>query len=126
MLPSPGRFPYSAITRRPDFDWPGGKRLALHFALNLEHFAYNQGLGVSYSPGLPHPNTYNWAWREYGNRVGGWRLLALLEEHGVPATVLLNTECYEHCPQLVAAYRAAGAEMVAHGRTNSTHPNELD
>ena len=40
--------------------------------------------------------------------------------------MLLNTECYEHCPQLVDAYRAAGTEFVAHGRTNSVHPNELD
>jgi hypothetical protein len=127
LLQSHDRFGYSAITERPDFSWPEGKRLAVYIALCMEHFSYGTGgLGLSYSPGLPHPNTYNWAWREYGNRVGGWRLLSLLEEHGVPVTVLLNTECYEHCPQLVAAYRAAGAEIVAHGRTNSTHPNELE
>ena len=127
LLPSHGRFDYSAITDRPDFSWPDGKRLAVYIALCLEHFSYGEGgLGLSYSPGLPHPNTYNWAWREYGNRVGGWRLLELFEQHRVPPTVLLNTECYEHCPELVAAYRAAGAELVAHGRTNSTHPNDLD
>jgi hypothetical protein len=127
LLPSHNRFGYSAITERPDFSWPEEKRLAVYIAVCMEHFSYGTGgLGLSYSPGLPHPNTYNWAWREYGNRVGGWRLLALLEQHEVPATVLLNTECYEHCPELVAAYRAAGAEIVGHGRTNSTHPNELD
>ncbi|HZQ03298.1 MAG TPA: polysaccharide deacetylase family protein [Gaiellaceae bacterium] len=127
MLPSHDRFPYSAITERPDFSWPDGKRLAVYVALCMEHFSYGSGgLGLSYSPGLPHPNTYNWAWREYGNRVGGWRLLELFERHDMPATVLVNSECYEHCPQLVAAYRSAGAELVAHGRTNSTHPNELD
>jgi hypothetical protein len=93
----------------------------------MEHFSYGEGgLGLSYSPGIPHPNTYNWAWREYGNRVGGWRLLELFTQHGVPLTVLLNTECYEHCPELVDAYRAAGTEFVAHGRTNSLAPNELD
>ena len=127
MLASHGRFGYSPITARPDFSWPGGKRLAVYIALCLEHFSYGEGgLGLSYSPGLPHPNTYNWAWREYGNRVGGWRLLDLFEQHGVPPTVLLNSACYEHCPELVAAYRAAGAELVAHGQTNSTHPNDLD
>jgi allantoinase len=127
LLPSHDRFGYSAITERPDFSWPEEKRLAVYVAVCMEHFSYGSGgLGLSYSPGLPHPNTYNWAWREYGNRVGGWRLLALLEQHGIPATVLLNTECYAHCPELVAAYRAAGAEIVGHGRTNSTHPNDLD
>lgn len=126
MLPSHDRFGYSAITARPDFSWPEKKRLAVYVAVCMEHFCYGSGgLGLSYSPGIPHPNTYNWAWREYGNRVGGWRLLQLLEEHGVPPTVLLNTACYEHCPELVAAYRSAGAEIVGHGRTNSTHPNEL-
>ena len=38
------------------------------------------GSGLPYSPGLNHPNTYNWAWREYGNRVGGWRLIELFDE----------------------------------------------
>ena len=127
MFPTHGRFEYSPITGRQDFTWPDGRRLAVYVAVCLEHFSYNEGgLGLSYSPGLPHPNTYNWAWREYGNRVGGWRLLELLQQHGVPPTVLLNTECYDHCPQLVDAYRAAGTEFVAHGKTNSTHPNELD
>jgi hypothetical protein len=93
----------------------------------MEHFSYGEdGLGLSYSPGIPHPNTYNWSWREYGNRVGGWRLLDLFQQQGVPPTVLLNTECYEHCPELVDAYRDAGTEFVAHGRTNSVAPNELD
>jgi peptidoglycan/xylan/chitin deacetylase (PgdA/CDA1 family) len=127
MLPTHGRFDYSPITARPDFTWPGGKRLAVYIALCVEHFSYGKdGLGLSYSPGIPHPNTYNWAWREYGNRVGGWRLLTMFQEHGIRPTVLLNTECYEHCPELVDAYRAAGTEFVAHGRTNSIQPNELD
>jgi hypothetical protein len=127
MLPSHRRFEYSPITGRDDFSWPDGRRQAVYVAVCLEHFAYGEGgLGLPYSPGIPHPNTYNWAWREYGNRVGGWRLLEVLAQRGIPPTVLLNTECYEHCPELVDAYRAAGTEFVAHGRTNSVHPNELE
>jgi allantoinase len=125
-VPSHSRFSYSAIGSRPEFIWPSGARLAVYVAVALEHFSYDaDGLGLSYSPGLQHPNTYNWAWREYGNRVGGWRLLELLAQQAMPPTVLLNTACYEHCPELVDAYRGAGAEFVAHGRTNSIHPNEL-
>jgi allantoinase len=125
-LSSHDRFPYSAIGSRANFTWPNGARLAVYVAVALEHFSYDaDGLGLSYSPGLQHPNTYNWAWREYGNRVGAWRLLELLTQHGVAPTVLLNTACYDHCPELVSAYRGAGAEFVAHGRTNSIHPNEL-
>lgn len=126
MLPSHNRFEYSPITDRPDFTWPDGRRLALYIAVAIEHFPYNTGgLGISYSPGLRHPNTYNWAWREYGNRVGGFRLLDLLTEFHIRPTVLANGECFEHCPQLMTAYRAAGTEFVAHGLTNAQHPNGL-
>jgi hypothetical protein len=126
MLPSHGRFPYSPIGARPDFDWPDGRRLAVYLAVCIEHFSYGEGgLGLSLSPGLPHPNTYNWGWREYGNRVGGFRLLDLVSEHSVPPTALINSACYDHCPELLAAYREAGAEMVGHGRTNSLQPNGL-
>lgn len=125
MLNSHNRFPYSPIVGRPDFTWPEGKRLAVHLCLNLEHFAYNEGLGLSYSPGIPHPNTYNWAWREYGNRVGVWRIIALCDALGLPLSVLLNSECYAHCPQVIAALRARGDEIVGHGRTNSEHQNNF-
>ena len=126
MLASHDRFTYSPITERPDFTWPGGRRLAIHLSLNLEHFAYNEGLGLSYSPGIPHPNTYNWAWREYGNRVGVWRLLELFDTLGLPVSLLINSAIYDHCPTLVAAFRRRGDEIVGHGRTNSEHQNDFD
>lgn len=119
------RFPYSAIDARPDFTWPGGKRLAVYTALALEHFSYGEG-GISYSPGINSPNTYNYGWREYGNRVGGWRLLDLFEECKQPLSILLNTACYEHCPELVAACVEKGHEIIAHGQTNSEHPGNMD
>ncbi|APZ51150.1 polysaccharide deacetylase family protein [Salipiger abyssi] len=119
------RFPYRAITDRPDFSWPGGKRLAVYTALCVEHFSYGTGGGLPYSPGLDHPNSYNWGWREYGNRVGGWRLMELYEEYKLPLSVLLNTACYDHCPELIRAFAARGDEIVAHGQTNSEHPNQL-
>jgi peptidoglycan/xylan/chitin deacetylase (PgdA/CDA1 family) len=127
MLPTPGLFPYAGIHDRPKLEWPEGKRLAVYTALCVEHFSYGSGgLGLAYSPGLGQPNNYNWGWREYGNRVGGWRLIDLFDEHRLPLTVLLNTACYDHCPALVAAFRARGAEIVAHGRTNSEHANGMD
>ena len=126
MFASHNRFEYSPITERVDFTWPEGRRLALYIAVAIEHFPYNEGgLGLSYSPGLPHPNTYNWAWREYGNRVGGFRVLELLSDFSIRPTVLANGSCFEHAPQLMGAYRDVGTEFIAHGMTNAVHPNGL-
>jgi allantoinase len=126
MLKSHDRFPYSPIIKRPNFTWPNGKRLAVHVCLNLEHFSYGEGLGISYSPRIPHPNTYNWGWREYGNRVGVWRLIELFDHLHLPVSLLLNSEIYDHCPEVVAEFRARGDEVVGHGRTNSEHQNDFD
>jgi peptidoglycan/xylan/chitin deacetylase (PgdA/CDA1 family) len=124
-LPSHGRYDYSAITRRPDYDWPGGKRLAVYVALNLEHYAFGEGLREELVPGGAEPDVLNYSWRDYGNRVGAWRLLELFDELKLPVTLLLNSAIYEHCPDLVAAFRARGDEIASHGRTNSERQDGL-
>jgi allantoinase len=53
----------------------------------------------------------NYAWRDYGNRVGAWRVLEMLEELSLPATVLLNSAMYDYAPELLAAHRARGDEI---------------
>ncbi len=119
MLKSHGRYDYSAITRRPDYTWPGGKRLAVHLCLNVEHFAFGEGLGNDYAVPHPAPNQRAFAWRDYGNRVGAWRLLELAQAYDLPYGLLVNTELYDYCPEMIAAFRARGDEIVGHGRTNS-------
>lgn len=126
MLKTHGRYDYSAITKRPDYSFPEGRRLAVHFSLNLEHFAFGEGLGNDYGVGQPQPNVRSYAWRDYGNRVGAWRLLELAEAYDLPYGVLLNTALYDYCPELVAAFRARGDEMVGHGRTNSERQIDMD
>jgi peptidoglycan/xylan/chitin deacetylase (PgdA/CDA1 family) len=121
-----GRYEYSPIVRRPAFEWPGGARLAVYVALNLEHYAFGEGLVEELVPGMPQPDVLNHAWREYGNRVGAWRLARLFGDLGLPATVLVNSDLYAHCPELVAAFRARGDEIAAHGRTNSERQSDLD
>ncbi|WP_299651843.1 polysaccharide deacetylase family protein [uncultured Jannaschia sp.] len=125
-LPHHQRFDYVPITRRPDFSWPGGQRLAVYFGINLEHFAFGEGLGAKLAPAGTEPDVLNYAWRDYGNRVGAWRLLALFDELDLPATVLANAAMYDHAPELLAAYRARGDEIVGHGRTNSERQDGMD
>jgi peptidoglycan/xylan/chitin deacetylase (PgdA/CDA1 family) len=91
----------------------------VYIALNLEHFAYGEGAGAELAPGGSQPDVLNYAWRDYGNRVGVWRLLDLFQDLNLPIALLVNSAIYSHCPEVVAAYRARGDEIVAHGRTNS-------
>lgn len=120
-----GRYAYSPIGKRPDYSWPGGARLAVYVGLNLEHFAFGEGLGAELAPGGPQPDVLNYAWRDYGNRVGAWRLRDMFDALDMPLSVLANSAMYDHAPELVAAFAARGDEIVGHGRTNSERQSEL-
>ena len=126
LLPDHGRFAYRPITRRPHYEWPNGARLAVYLALNLEHFAFGEGLGAMIGPASPQPDVLNHAWREYGNRVGAWRCLELFDQLGLPSAALVNTALYDHCPELVAACVARGDEIVGHGHSNAERQGVLD
>ena len=121
LLRSHGRFAYTPITRRARFEWPGGKRLAVYVALNLEVYAFGEGMLEEIAPPGPGPapDVMNWSWLEYGNRVGAWRLRKTFADLGLPCTLLVNSEVYSHCPELPRAFQADGHEVAAHGRTNS-------
>jgi peptidoglycan/xylan/chitin deacetylase (PgdA/CDA1 family) len=121
MLRSHGRYDYSPIVARPSGVWPNGRGLAVYVALNLEHYAWGEGLVEDLVPGIPAPDVLNNSWREYGNRVGAWRLLELMGSLSLPVTLLVNSELYAACPDLIAAFRGQGAEIASHGRTNSEH-----
>ncbi|MBL8837680.1 MAG: polysaccharide deacetylase, partial [Alphaproteobacteria bacterium] len=114
-----GRYPYSPIAGRPVFDWRDGRRLAVYIALNIEEYAFGEGLTEEIVPGGPQPDVLNFSWRDYGNRVGAWRLIDLFAELKLPCAALLNSAVYDAAPQLPAAFRARGDEIVCHGRTNS-------
>ena len=73
MLRSHGRYDYLPITQRAHGRWPNGCGLAVYVALNLEHYAFGEGLVEDLVPGIPAPDVLNNSWREYGNRVGAWR-----------------------------------------------------
>jgi allantoinase len=113
------RYDYWPIRGRPHYLWPNGAGLAVYIAINLEHFSFGEGLGAELAPGGPQPDVLNYAWRDYGNRVGAWRLIDLLDALQAPASVLINADIYAHAPGLAEAFRARGDEFVGHGRTNS-------
>lgn len=120
------RYDYSPIVDRPDFSWPQGRRLAFYVALNVELFTFGAGLGHTPTALGPPPDPRNYAWREYGLRVGIWRIFDLMDELGFPLAHLINASVCEECPQIVARIKARGDEVVGHGYTNSERQSEMD
>jgi len=76
--------------------------------------------------GGPQPNILNHAWRDYGKRVGAWRMLDLFDALDLPVSVLTNSEMYAYAPRSMAAFRPWGDEIVGDGRTNSERQSDLD
>lgn len=124
-LPHHDRFPYRPITERVAPAWPNGRGLAVYFAVNHEHFAFGQGLGATLAPS-GQPDVLNYAWREYGNRVGAWRMLELFDALELPATALVNSAILDHCPAIVDAHLSRGDEIAGHGRTNAERQSDFD
>jgi allantoinase len=118
-LPAHDRYDYVPIGKRPVYDWPDGKRLAVTLCSNIEQFAFGAGVGVDPS-GLPMPQSQrNYAWRDYGNRVGVWHYLEVLDEFGLPGAHNVNAAVLDACPEIALRLKARGDEFVGHGRSNA-------
>ncbi|NEN07278.1 polysaccharide deacetylase family protein [Diaminobutyricibacter tongyongensis] len=113
------RYDYLPIHDRIHAPWPGGKKLAVYVAIGLEEYDFGAGHTENLLAGVPAPDLVNASWRDYGNRVGAFRLLKRLESFGMPPTILLNTAVYDSAPELIDEARRLGAEFVGHGITNS-------
>jgi peptidoglycan/xylan/chitin deacetylase (PgdA/CDA1 family) len=113
--------PFQPQPARSDFLWPGGRRVAAYVLLHIEHTEIAPPEGSHRDPrfrgafftGTPDWHTYSY--REYGNRIGAWRILDLLDALRVPASVAVNLLAAERHPELIAACAARGHEPVVHG-----------
>jgi len=124
-LPHHDRYPHSALPTRRTYAWPNGARLALLIVTNIEQFAYRAGLGSdSAQPGAIQ-NQRNYAWRDYGNRVGLWYLLDTLDALALPAAHNINAAVLDQCPEIAPALMARGDEFVGHGRSNAERQDIL-
>ncbi len=124
-LPHHNRYPHSPIHTRPTYEWPNGARLAVTFCNNIEMFAFRAGLGSDSATGTAPQNQRNYAWREYGNRVGLWSYFDLLDEYCVPGSHNVNSLALEHCPEIAARISARGDEIIAHGRSNAERQDTM-
>jgi peptidoglycan/xylan/chitin deacetylase (PgdA/CDA1 family) len=122
-----GPFPYVPINRRAKLEWPGGARLALWVIPNIEFFPLDQPL-----PGHPWekaggdaPTVRAWGQRDYGNRVGIFRIMEVLEKHGIRATATVNSAICDHHPQIIEDAVKLGWEFMGHNKMNQTRLSGL-
>jgi peptidoglycan/xylan/chitin deacetylase (PgdA/CDA1 family) len=114
-------FGYLPARGRPKLELPHGARVAVWIGLNVEHYPFGRP-GLSISPitaGLP-VDPMNFGWRDYGPRVGIWRVMDVLDRLGMRASVLLNSDVCRRYPAIVEAGRERDWAWLAHGRDNAT------
>src|SRR6185295_15663710 len=115
------RYEDTFIFERKPFKWPGNKTLAVWIAPNVEVWHYDSPAGTAVSPNVANrvPDVINYAWREYGMRVGLWRLADVLDAAGIKASVALNSAICETFPKAMEQMKKRGWEFMGHGTTNS-------
>ncbi|HEX3972803.1 MAG TPA: polysaccharide deacetylase family protein [Stellaceae bacterium] len=104
-------FPYSPIIDRPPVRWPNGANLAVWVVPNIEHFHLEMTQNA--------PDIRNYSRRDYGNRVGIWRMMEVLQKNGLRGTVALNGEVATYYPRVMEEAIRLKWELMGHGVTNS-------
>ena len=117
-MPNP-RSDYSNIFEREPLKLPGGARVVVWPVINVEEWDINEPMARTVLP-VPQgrsviPDVPNYAWYDYGMRVGFWRMKQVLDRHGIRATVSLNASVCNTYPHLVEESLKSGWEMMAHG-----------
>src|SRR5215218_8923093 len=126
-----GPLAYLPITRRPKLTWPDGARVALWVNPNIEFFGLDDVMPGNQNDRVPRehakiPNVRNWAVRDYGNRVGIWRIMEVLTRHGIRASAALNSEVCDHHPEIIEEAGRLGWDLIGHNQTNALRLTEMD
>jgi len=121
------RFDYSPIVDRPVLRWPNGARVAVWVIPNIEHFLFDRpSTSITQVTTRFVPDVLNYSWRDYGVRVGIWRLMDVMTRYGVRGTVALNSDVCEHYPRIIEAGNKLSWEWMGHGTNNSILLAEKD
>jgi allantoinase len=123
------RYDFVPVPQRRPLRWPGGKRLAVMLTINLEYWDAVRDTPKPYYPGGPGivggdlpGNVYdnpNHTWREYGQRVGVWRMIDQFDEFGIPSTCTMNAKMGLERRAVIDAALKRGWEIVAHNYVQS-------
>jgi allantoinase len=113
--------------------WPGqaAPGVALWVNPNVEFFGLDDVMPSNLNDRVPRdqakiPNVRNWAVRDYGNRIGIWRLMEVLSRYGIRASAALNSEVCDHHPEIIEEGSNLGWEWIGHNQTNAMRLSEMD
>ena len=113
-------YPYLPYPDRPKLQWPGGARIAFWVAPNIEFYELQPPAHPTRAAWFrPEPDILNYSWRDYGNRVGVWRMMDVMAKHGVRASVSTSVALMDHYPDIIEAGTALGWEWFSHGIYNT-------
>jgi len=117
-------YDFVPLPDRKPLRWPNGARLAVILTINLEYWELTRDQAEPLYPGgpasIPHPvpgnvpDYVNWTWREYGHRVGVWRIIEALDAAGVPASCTMNARMATDRRRVIDAINERGWELVPH------------
>ena len=125
-MQDPGLYPYLPYRNRPKLIWPGDKKIAVWIAPNLEVYEIDPPAHPKRkSWPRPHPDVVGYAHRDYGNRVGHWRMADAMSEFGFPGSVSLSVALCQHHPEIVADGAARGWEFFSHGIYNTRYAYDM-
>jgi peptidoglycan/xylan/chitin deacetylase (PgdA/CDA1 family) len=120
MLPT-DRLAYSPITERAPLHLPNGARMVVWVIVNVEEWDATQPMPRTVltppAGGSPMPDVPNWAWHEYGNRVGFWRFIKVFDEFAIPGVIAINGSALAAYPAIVRAAAERQWEFMGHGFT---------
>jgi peptidoglycan/xylan/chitin deacetylase (PgdA/CDA1 family) len=120
MLPT-DRLDYSPITERAPLHLPNGARMVVWVIVNVEEWDATQPMPRTVltppAGGSPMPDVPNWAWHEYGNRVGFWRFIKVFDEFKIPGVIAINGAALAAYPAIVRAAAERQWEFMGHGFT---------
>ena len=125
MLKTHGRYNYSSLPNRAQYEWPNGTKLAVYVAMNIEAFSYGEGKGAAIAPPEQAMSHSIYSWRDYGNRIGFWRLMDMFDDLQIPVQHQINTAIYDECPDIPERIRSRNDEFLGHGYTNSEEQGGL-
>jgi peptidoglycan/xylan/chitin deacetylase (PgdA/CDA1 family) len=122
MKSDPGFYDYWPYQDRPKIKWPNGKKMAFWVAPNIEFYELNPPKNPSRSAWpQPSPAVAGYSIRDYGNRVGHMRQMALLDKYGIRGSISLSTALCDHHPEIISMCQERNWEFFSHGIYNTRY-----